>query len=199
MSKTAVLILAAGASKRIGKPKQLLPYKESNLLLEKIKQFESVEKVQVFVVLGAYFKEIMPMLRELPVKVVMNENWQEGMGSSLSKGIELIKKKELFDRVLITLGDLPLMESSHYEDMIALSKNAGKRIIQTTYEQGTAGVPAIFDKSLFRRLSRLTDENGAKILIETYKKEVLELRSKTPFFNVDTLEAYQQLLKLSYL
>lgn len=199
MSKTAVLILAAGASKRIGKPKQLLPYKESNLLLEKIKQFESVEKVQVFVVLGAYFKEIMPMLRELPVKVVMNENWQEGMGSSLSKGIELIKKKELFDRVLITLSDLPLMESSHYEDMIALSKNAGKRIIQTTYEQGTAGVPAIFDKSLFRRLSRLTDENSAKILIETYKKEVLELRSKTPFFDVDTLEAYQQLLKLSYL
>ena len=183
MSKTAVLILAAGASKRIGKPKQLLPYKESNLLLEKIKQFESVEKVQVFVVLGAYFKEIMPMLRELPVKVVMNENWQEGMGSSLSKGIELIKKKELFDRVLITLSDLPLMESSHYEDMIALSKNAGKRIIQTTYEQGTAGVPAIFDKSLFRRLSRLTDENSAKILIETYKKEVLELRSKTPFFS----------------
>ena len=197
MSKTAVLILAAGASKRIGKPKQLLPYKESNLLLEKIKQFQSVEKVQVFVVLGAYFKEIMPMLRELPVKVVMNENWKEGMGSSLSKGIELIKKKELFDRVLITLSDLPLMESSHYEDMIALSKNAGKRIIQTTYEQGAAGVPAVFDKSLFRRLSQLTDENGAKSLIETYKKEVLELRSKTPFFDVDTLEAYQQLLKLS--
>lgn len=197
MSKTAVLILAAGASKRIGKPKQLLPYKESNLLLEKIKQFQSVEKVQVFVVLGAYFKEIMPMLRELPVKVVMNENWKEGMGSSLSKGIELIKKKELFDRVLITLSDLPLMESSHYEDMIALSKNTGKRIIQTTYEQGSAGVPAIFDKSLFRRLSRLTDENGAKTLIKTYKKEVLELRSKTPFFDVDTLEAYQQLLKLS--
>ncbi|MCH2218280.1 MAG: nucleotidyltransferase family protein [Flavobacteriales bacterium] len=197
MSKTAVLILAAGASKRIGKPKQLLPYKESNLLLEKIKQFQSVEKVQVFVVLGAYFKEIIPMLRELPVKVVMNENWKEGMGSSLSKGIELIKKKELFDRVLITLSDLPLMESSHYEDMIELSKNTGKRIIQTTYEHGAAGVPAIFDKSLFRRLSQLTDENGAKSLIKTYKKEVLELRSKTPFFDVDTLEAYQQLLKLS--
>ena len=165
MSKTAVLILAAGESKRIGKPKQLLPYKKSNLLLEKIKQFQSLDRVQVFVVLGAYFKDIFPLLRELPVKVVMNTNWQEGMGSSLSKGIELIQKKEMFDRVLITLSDLPLMESSHYEELIELSKNTGKRIIQTEYED-TAGVPVIFDKSLFRSLARLKNDEGAKPLIE---------------------------------
>ena len=196
MSKTAVLILAAGESKRIGKPKQLLPYKKSNLLLEKIKQFQSLDRVQVFVVLGAYFKDIFPLLRELPVKVVMNTNWQEGMGSSLSKGIELIQKKEMFDRVLITLSDLPLMESSHYEELIELSKNTGKRIIQTEYED-TAGVPVIFDKSLFRSLARLKNDEGAKPLIEKYKKEVLKLRSKTPYFDVDTPEEYQKLLELS--
>lgn len=196
MSKTAVLILAAGESKRIGKPKQLLPYKKSNLLLEKIKQFQSLDRVQVFVVLGAYFKDIFPLLRELPVKVVMNTNWQEGMGSSLSKGIELIQKKEMFDRVLITLSDLPLMESSHYEELIELSKNTGKRIIQTEYED-TAGVPVIFDKSLFRSLARLKNDEGAKPLIEKYKKEVLKLRSKTPYFDVDTPEEYQKLMELS--
>ena len=196
MSKTAVLILAAGESKRIGKPKQLLPYKKSNLLLEKIKQFQSLDRVQVFVVLGAYFKDIFPLLRELPVKVVMNTNWQEGMGSSLSKGIELIQKKEMFDRVLITLSDLPLMESSHYEELIELSKNTGKRIIQTEYED-TAGVPVIFDKSLFRSLARSKNDEGAKPLIEKYKKEVLKLRSKTPYFDVDTPEEYQKLMELS--
>jgi len=196
MSKTAILILAAGQSKRMGKPKQLLPYKNSTLLLEKIKQFQSLENVQVFVVLGAYFKDIFPLLREKPVKVVLNSNWQEGMGSSLSKGIELIKKKEGFDRVLITLADLPLMESSHYEELIELSKSSGKRIIQTEYED-TLGVPVVFDKSLFNSLSRLKNEEGAKPLIEKYKKEVLKLRSKTPFFDVDTSEAYQKLLDLT--
>ena len=196
MSKTAVLILAAGESKRIGKPKQLLPYKKSNLLLEKIKQLQSLDRVQVFVVLGAYFKDIFPLLRELPVKVVMNAKWQEGMGSSLSKGIELIQKKEMFDRVLITLSDLPLMESSHYEELIELSKSTGKRIIQTEYED-TAGVPVIFDKSLFQSLARLKNDEGAKPLIEKYKKEVLKLRSKTPYFDVDTPEEYQKLLELS--
>lgn len=196
MSKTAILILAAGESKRMGQPKQLLPYKNSTLLLEKIKQFQSLERVQVFVVLGAYFKDIFPSLRELPIKVVMNSNWQEGMGSSLSKGIELIQKKDMFDRVLITLSDLPLMESSHYDELIELSKSSGKRIIQTGYEE-TSGVPVIFDKSLFNSLARLKNEEGAKPLIEKYKKEVLKLRSKTPYFDVDTSDAYQKLLDLS--
>lgn len=196
MSKTAILILAAGESKRMGQPKQLLPYKNSTLLLEKIKQFQSLERVQVFVVLGAYFKDIFPSLRELPIKVVMNSNWQEGMGSSLSKGIELIQKKDMFDRVLITLSDLPLMESSHYDELIELSKSSGKRIIQTEYEE-TSGVPVIFDKSLFNSLARLKNEEGAKPLIEKYKKEVLKLRSKTPYFDVDTSDAYQKLLDLS--
>jgi len=196
MSKTAILILAAGESKRMGQPKQLLPYKDSNLLLEKIKQFQSLDNTVVFVVLGAYFKEIFPLLRELPVKVVMNANWQEGMGSSLSKGIGLIQKKQLFDRVLITLSDLPLLETSHYQDLIDLSKSSGKRIIQTEYDE-TSGVPVVFDKSLFNGLSRLKNEEGAKPLIEKYKKEVLKLRSKTPFFDVDTSDAYQKLLSLS--
>ena len=196
MSKTAILILAAGQSKRMGQPKQLLPYKNSTLLLEKIKQFQNLEQTQVFVVLGAYFTEIFPLLRELPVKVVMNSNWQEGMGSSLSKGVGLIDKKDMFDRVLITLSDLPLMESSHYEELIDMSKTTGKRIIQTEYED-TAGVPAVFDKSLFASLSRLKNEEGAKPLIDKYKKEVLKLRSKTPYFDVDTSDTYQKLLDLS--
>jgi molybdenum cofactor cytidylyltransferase len=196
MSKTAILILAAGESKRMGQPKQLLPYGDSNLLLEKINQFQTLENIQVFVVLGAYFKEIFPLLRELPVTVVMNTNWQEGMGSSLSKGVGLIQKKETFDRVLITLSDLPLLETDHYEEMIELSKSSGKRIIQTEYEK-THGVPVIFDKSLFRSLSKLKNEEGAKPLIEKYKKEVLNVRSKTPYFDVDTSEAYQKLLDLS--
>lgn len=196
MSKTAILILAAGESKRMGQPKQLLPYKDSTLLLEKIKQFQNLEKTQVFVVLGAFFKDIFPSLRELPVKVVLNSNWAEGMGSSLSKGIELIQKKEMFDRVLITLADLPLMESSHYEELIEMSKTQGKRIVQTEYDE-TSGVPVVFDKSLFNSLRRLKNEEGAKPLIDKYKKEVIKLRSTTPYFDVDTSDAYQKLLDLS--
>ena len=66
----------------------------------------------------------------------------------------------------------------------------------TNYED-ISGVPAIFDKSLFNELSILSNNEGAKPVVKKYKKEVLKMKSKTPFFDVDTKEAYQKLLKLS--
>ena len=196
MSKTAILILAAGESKRMGQPKQLLPYKGTNLLLHTIEQLQSIPNTQIFVVVGAYFEDVFPLLRGKSVTVIKNSAWINGMGSSLSKGVELIKKKNIFDRVLITLSDLPLLETSHYQELIDLSISTGKRIVQTTYED-TAGVPVIFDKSLFNQLSFLSDDQGAKPLIKKYKKEVIKLRSTTPYFDIDTQDEYQKLLDLS--
>ena len=196
MSKTAILILAAGASKRLGEPKQLLPYKKTSLLSHTIQEAKSVKNAQVFVVTGAYFQEIFQSIRSLGVTVLKNNDWENGMGSSLSKGIQFLKKKNLFDRVLITLSDLPLMACEHYEDLINLSIESKKRIILTEYDD-VSGVPVVFEKSLFDELSLLNDDEGAKPVIEKYKKEVLKLRSKTPYFDVDTKEAYQKLLELS--
>ncbi len=196
MSKTAILILAAGESKRLGSPKQLLSYKESNLLLHTIEQFQDIQNAHVFVVLGAYFEDIFPQIRNKSVTVIKNNAWMNGMGSSISKGVELIRKKNLFDRVLVTLCDLPLVEASHYQELIDLSISSRKRIVQTSYED-TSGVPVIFDKSLFNALSYLSNDQGAKALIKKYKKEVLKLSSKTPYFDIDTDDAYQKLLELS--
>ena len=196
MSKTAILILAAGESKRLGEPKQLLPYKKTNLLAHAIEQVKSIERSEVFVVIGAHFSDIFQSIRGQKITVLKNNNWEKGMGSSLSKGIEFIKKKGSFDRVLVTLSDLPLVTLSHYEELISLSKTSRKRIILTDYED-TSGVPAIFDKSLYNELSLLSDDEGAKPVIKKYKKEVIKLTSKTPYFDVDTKEEYQKLLKLS--
>ena len=118
------------------------------------------------------------------------------MGSSLSKGIELIKKKDKYDNVLVTLSDLPLVTSEHYEELIALSDSSGKRITLTSYDE-ISGVPAIFDKSLFNELTILSDDEGAQPIVKKYKKEVIKMTSITPYFDVDTKEAYQKLLKLS--
>lgn len=196
MPKTAILILAAGESKRMGEPKQLLPYNNSTLLLHSIEQANSIKYSDVFIVIGAHFADIFKSIRGQKVTILKNNNWEDGMGSSLSKGIELIKKKNNYDRVLVTLADTPLVTKEHYEELISLSDTTGKRIILTNYEE-VAGVPAIFDKSLFNELSLLSDNEGAKPVVKKYKKEVLKMTSKTPFFDVDTKEAYQKLLKLS--
>ncbi|MEQ6124318.1 nucleotidyltransferase family protein [Pseudotenacibaculum sp. MALMAid0570] len=196
MSKTAILILAAGESKRLGKPKQLLPYKKTSLLSHAISQVKGIENSQVFVVVGAYFQEVFQSIRTEGVTVLKNNDWENGMGSSISKGIQFIKKKNAFDRVLITLSDIPLVSNSHYKELISLSVESRKRIILTEYDD-TSGVPVVFDKSLFDALSLLNNDEGAKPIIDKYKKEVLKLQSKTPYFDVDTQDAYQKLLELS--
>ena len=196
MPKTAILILAAGESKRMGEPKQLLPYNDSTLLLHSIEQAKAIKYSDIFIVIGAHFADIFKSIRGQKATILKNNNWEDGMGSSLSKGIELIKKKNNYDRVLVTLADTPLVNTEHYEELISLSDTTGKRIILTNYEE-VAGVPAIFDKSLFNELSLLSDNEGAKPVVKKYKKEVLKMTSKTPFFDVDTKEAYQKLLKLS--
>tara|TARA_R110000787_G_scaffold195189_1_gene306542 strand:- start:2029 stop:2619 length:591 start_codon:yes stop_codon:yes gene_type:complete len=196
MSKTAILILAAGESKRMGEPKQLLPYNNSTLLLHTIEQANALKYSDVFVVIGAHFTDIFKSIRGQKVTILKNNNWEDGMGSSLSKGIELIKKKDKYDNVLVTLSDLPLVTSEHYEELIALSDSSGKRITLTSYDE-ISGVPAIFDKSLFNELTILSDDEGAQPIVKKYKKEVIKMTSITPYFDVDTKEAYQKLLKLS--
>ena len=196
MSKTAILILAAGESKRMGEPKQLLPYNNSTLLLHTIEQANSIKYADVFIVIGAHFSDVFKSIRGQKATILKNNNWEDGMGSSISKGVELIKKKNNYDRVLVTLADTPLITQEHYEGLISLSDETGKRIILTNYEE-VSGVPVIFDKSLFNELSILSDNEGAKPVVIKYKKEVLEMTSKIPFFDVDTKEAYQKLLKLS--
>lgn len=196
MSKTAILILAAGESKRMGEPKQLLPYNDSTLLIHTIEQAAPLKYSETFIVIGAHFSDIFKSIRSQKATVIKNNNWEDGMGSSLSKGIEFIKKKDKYDRVLVTLSDLPLVTTEHYEELMALSDSSGKRIVLTNYDE-VAGVPAIFDRSLFNELTILSDDEGAKPVVKKYKKEVLKMNSKTPFFDVDTKEAYQKLLKLS--
>jgi len=196
MPKTAILILAAGESKRMGEPKQLLPYNNSTLLLHSIEQANNIKYSDVFIVIGAHFADVFKSIRGQKATILKNNNWEDGMGSSLSKGIELIKKKNNYDRVFITLADTPLVNTEHYEELISLSDATGKRIILTNYDE-VSGVPAIFDKSLFNELSLLSDNEGAKPVVKKYKKEVLKMDSKTPFFDIDTKEAYQKLLNLS--
>ena len=196
MAKTAILILAAGESKRMGEPKQLLPYNNSTLLLHSIEQANAIKYTDVFVVIGAHFSEIFQSIRGQKATILKNNNWEDGMGSSLSKGIDLIKKKDKYDRVLVTLSDLPLVNTEHYEQLIELSDTTGKRIVLTNYEE-ISGVPAIFDKSLFNELTILSDDEGAKPIVKKYKKEVVKMNSTTPFFDVDTKEAYQKLKKLT--
>lgn len=194
MKTYAAIVLAAGASKRLGKPKQLLPYKESTLLNHTITELLKLQNVDVYVVLGAYADAILLTIHKLKVRPLIHSGWEVGMGSSLAFGMKAIADKN-YDAVLVSLSDLPFVKTDHYQKlMVEFEKQ--QSIVVTEY-QNFSGVPCLIPSKYFSELQNLTGDEGAKPIIQKYKKEVSKVISETPYFDVDTNESFEQLLRLS--
>jgi len=118
-----VLILAAGSSSRLGRPKQLLEIDGSTLLQKAITSALEVSK-SVNVVLGGNEKLIRPTISDFPIKMVLNKKWEEGMGSSIRVGMEFLSEKKL-DAVLIMLSDQPFVDSVFLNQLIDFFKKGG--------------------------------------------------------------------------
>ena len=194
MKTYAAIVLAAGASKRLGKPKQLLPYKESTLLNHTITELLKLQNVDVYVVLGAYADAILLTIHKLKVTPLIHSGWEDGMGSSLAFGMKAITHKN-YDGVLVSLSDLPFVKTGHYQKLLADFEQQ-KSIVITDY-QNFSGVPCVIPSQYFSELQNLTGDEGAKPVIQKHKKEVSKVNSETPYFDVDTDESYEQLLRLS--
>ena len=196
IKKTAILIIAAGASKRMGVPKQLLPWNQSNLLIDTINKVATIKGAAVFVVLGAHYNEIAKSLEKCSVNIIKNNHWEEGMGSSIAVGIRAIMSStENYKEVLITLTDLPLVTASHYTNLNE-AFNTGKKSIVITQYKNTKGVPVVFDTSHFKSLSLLKGDDGAKTIIANHQSEIMVVNCHQSFVDIDTLEAYENLLKI---
>lgn len=195
MKKYAAIVLAAGASKRLGKPKQLLPYQNSTLLNHCIQELLNLNTVDVYVVLGAYADAILLTVHQLKVTTILNTDWEKGMGSSLSAGITEMQKKGNYDGVIVSLSDLPFIDTKHYKKLISTFES-GRGLTLTDYPN-CKGVPCMIGRQYFSELKNLTGNEGAKPLMQKYKKEVSKVTSETSYFDIDTYESYQKLIDLS--
>ncbi|WP_299534047.1 nucleotidyltransferase family protein [Ulvibacterium sp.] len=192
-----VLILAAGASTRMGTPKQLLPWNGTNLLDNAIKNASEVCPERVVVVLGANADKIKEKCSSsADVRFVFHKNWDLGLGSSIAYGVDFIQNSLPNTKaILILLCDQPLIDSKYLDQKIQTYKNSGKGIVATEYEKG-AGVPAIFGKSYFSNLAQLNKDVGAKEIIRKFKNDTLSLNPSGKTLDIDTLEDYQKLTKM---
>ena len=111
-SKIAVLLLAAGASTRLGHPKQLI-LKNGQTLLEKEAQVALDSGAQpVVVVLGAFAEKIKPAISRFPLHILQNETWKSGMGSSIACGIQFLEKEfPEVEAVILMLCDQPFVQA----------------------------------------------------------------------------------------
>jgi len=193
------LIPAAGASQRMGSVKQLLKWGASTLLGHSIETVRSLKCSEICVVLGANYDIIKSEIDSYPVKIVNNEEWESGLGRSIALGVQhLIETHPIIEGILIMLPDQPLIDVHYLSSMIESFKPEEHQIIATYYDNHKQGVPALFDKTYFEELTKLSDDNGAKGIIKKYSNRVLTLFANRKISDIDTQQDYEELYQANH-
>ena len=191
MKTTAILILAAGEASRMGEIKQNLPYLETTLLGHAIAQAKQAKAQHIYCVLGAQKEAIKTKIKQ-EVSFIINEAWEEGLGSSIACGIKALRSKK-YDHILIMLGDQPLMTASYLNQLINRAKQHPDTCVASGYKN-KKGVPAIFPESYFDALEKLSGDHGAKALLNS-NLSVIALNAEDLLQDIDTPQDYERLLK----
>jgi molybdenum cofactor cytidylyltransferase len=190
------VVLAAGASTRMGSPKQLLNWGNSTLLEHTLNTVLELNSSEVVVVLGANFEIIKSEISKYPVTVLNNTSWKVGLGKSIAVAVEYIQKLDYkVDGVMIVLADQPLIDSRFLGELCNAFNPNNNQIITTSYKNGKRGVPVIFDKHYFEELMLLDDDDGAKTLLKTYANSVNSLKPQSENLDIDSKEDYNYLHK----
>ncbi len=191
-----IIILAAGASKRLGKPKQLLVFQGETLLKRAVKTALASGCRPVIVVLGANGEILKPEIEAFNIEIAGNANWENGMGASIQAGVKkLLKICPDASGAILTVCDQPFVSADLISQLTKSFRATDAPIIACSYNE-TIGVPALFSHRLFPELIALKADNGAKKIIYKYKKNVIEIPFESGATDVDTEQDYLNLIDL---
>lgn len=170
----AAVVLAAGASTRLGKPKQLIEMEGERLLRRTVRLAleAGCAPVPVFVVLGYEAERMQAELSGLAATAVVNGTWMEGMGSSLRRGMEAVCAMETPPAaVLLLVCDQPRLTVEHLRKLLAEQGADEERITASEYA-GRAGVPAVFGRRHFAELLAVEGDQGAREVIQRHSGRI---------------------------
>ena len=189
----ALLLLAAGASTRMGQPKQLLPYHGRTLLRQAAETAVASGCAPIILVTGALHEELLPEIDGLPIRAVHNAAWESGMASSIRAGLAALAETQPA-AVLIMLTDQPLVTPELLQQLVAQQQQTQAPIVAAAYGD-TLGVPAIFHHSVLPELLKLQGQQGAGRLIASLGAAVGQVPFPAGLLDVDTPAQYEALLR----
>ena len=188
-----IVILAAGESKRMGEPKQLLDFRGETLLQHAIDTALSIPDAPVAVVFGARAAEMRAQVNDPRVLVAENSAWREGMGGSLRAGLRALLAAEPYvSAVVFMLCDQPLVSGATLRQLMSTHEQTGCAIVASEYGD-TLGVPALFAASLFPELLALNSGGGARQIIHAHPEKVASVPFPDGAIAIDTPADYARL------
>jgi len=182
----AALVLAAGGSTRLGRPKQLEPWGDTTLLGHVLNLVESIDFDERYVVLGAETDQVLETHDLTGWTVVENPEWEEGMASSLRAGLDAVTRFSRADLVAIFLGDQPDVDLEVVDRLIQTARKTKRQAVVPKYRYAWAN-PVIVTRTLWPRLMSLDGDEGAKRLLQAHPEWVEEVWfEQRPPRDVDT-------------
>ena len=187
------VVLAAGSSSRMGRPKQTLQYRGESLLRRAALAALGAGCRPVIVVTGAHAELSRRELDGLDVHEVLNPLWETGMASSVRAGVEgLLGADGDAGAAVLLLCDQPHVTAEVISGLIAASRATGSPVVASAYG-GSFGVPALFGRALFAELAQLEGAAGAKQVIERHAPEAHFLPFPSGEVDVDTPDDFSRL------
>ncbi len=180
----AVLILAAGLSRRLGQPKQLL-LKNNKPLIRYIAELAIGLNPQNTVVIANDSTDIASALKELPLHIVFNPQAETGMASSLQLGADFLKNDDM--PILILGIDQPLLDAVYLQQLVQHSMQQPDMNIVSHYAQ-TIGIPAIVQPKVLQQVKNLSEDSGLKKLLMQQVDKIIKVSAPELAFDIDTVE-----------
>lgn len=187
--RVAGVVLAAGASRRLGRPKQLVRVAGEALVRRAARAAAEAGLAPVLVVTGAYAAQVEAAVAGLGVACVRNDAFEEGLASSIRAGVGAAERASPHcDGALLALVDQPALDAALLAALLARFEEAGgARTVACAYAGGL-GAPALFPRALFAELAALHGDAGAKAILEARAEEVIGVPFPAGADDVDTEE-----------
>jgi molybdenum cofactor cytidylyltransferase len=183
----SAVILAAGASTRMGQPKLLLPLGDEPVVRRTVRQICDAGFDNVLVIVGSEHEKVRAVLEGLPVRCAMNPQYETGMGSSFRTAVEHLDDSTA---AMFALADQPFVTAKEYRTILDAYRQHTPAIVSVRYGDVTAP-PHLFSHDLFPELAQL--EQGARPVLKRHRDQTVVLQfSPELLLDIDTPEDYER-------